>query len=88
MHYCLGQHVADILELSVSSCIDSAGNKEMIMLEGNMNIYEQTYRNDKDKILFQECIPLSTLVLKVRVMAGYTVEHDISCNSTYIYWLQ
>ena len=72
----------------MSSYIDSAGNKGMIMLNGNMNAYEQTYRNDKDKMLLQECIPLSTLVLKVRVMAGDTVEHDISCNSTHIYWLQ
>ena len=65
----------------MSSYIDSARNKEMIVLNGNMNIYEQTYRNYKDKMLLQECIPLSAMVLKVRVMAGDTIEKDISCDS-------
>ena len=32
IHYCLSQYVAGRLEMSVSSYIDSARNKEMIVL--------------------------------------------------------
>ena len=49
-----------------------------------MNIHEQKYRIHKEKALPKVCIPLSALVLKVRVLAGDTVERDISCDSTYM----
>ena len=84
LHYCLDQHIADRLEVSVDSYIGNAGNTKMIMLEGNMNIHEQTYRNEKDKTLPEEFIPLSALVLKVRMAEGDTIEKDISCDSNYM----
>ncbi len=56
----------------------------MIMLEDNMNVHEQTYRNEKDKTLSEEFIPLSALVLKIRMAAGDTIEKDISCASKYM----
>jgi hypothetical protein len=56
----------------------------MIMLEGNTNIHEQTYRNEKDKTLPEEFIPLSALILKVRMAAGDTIEKDTTCDSKYM----
>ena len=84
LHYCLDSHVADRLEVSVSSYIGNAGNTKMIVLEGNFNIHEQTYRNEKNKNLPEEFIPLSALVLKVRMAEGDMIEKDISCDSNYM----
>ena len=84
LHYCLSQEIADRLELSVCSFIGEIGNTKMIKLEGNIDIRSQKYRVDKDKSLPKVCIPLSALVLKVRVLEGDTVERDISCDSKYM----
>ena len=53
-------------------------------LEGNDDIFNMTYRNNKDKPLPEVNIPMFALVLKVRKLKGDTVECDISCNSNYI----
>ena len=49
-----------------------------------MNIHEQKYRIHKENARPKVCIPISALVLKVRVLAGDTFERDISCDSTYM----
>ena len=66
MQYRLDQEISDRLELIMVTYIGNNGNTTPLKLEGNDNIFNMTYQNNKDKSLTKVNISMSALVLKVR----------------------